>query len=134
MPPAMVLGHEWLVGATTISTPACAKPFARVETIRMGALADDEDQGGPAVAENFERLATVTPSVLARSDSAYVWRSREEANCEFRAIDGAAIKASGFSSIDIAGLAAVTGANDVVFAMGTGVSSSGRAAASRPRS
>lgn len=69
---AMVLGYEWLVGATTISTLACAKPFARVETIRIGALVDNEDQGGPAVAEDFERLATVMPSVLSRSDSAYV--------------------------------------------------------------
>jgi hypothetical protein len=124
---AMVLGYEWLVGATTISTLACAKSFTRVDSIRIGALVDDEDQGGPAVAEDFERLATVMPSVLARLDGVYVWRSKEDAGCEFRAIDGTAIKASGFSSIDIAGLAAATGANDVVFSIGTGISSSRRA-------
>jgi hypothetical protein len=124
---AMVLGYEWMVGATTIAALACAKPFARIETIRIGALVDDEEQGGPAVAEDFERLATVMPSVLSRSDGAYVWRRSEDAGCEFRAIDGTAIKASGFSSIDIAGLAAVTGASDIVFAIGTGISSSRRA-------
>jgi hypothetical protein len=124
---AMVLGYEWLVGATTISTLASAEPFARVDTIRIGALVDEEDQGGPAVAEDFERLAAVMPSVLARRDGAYVWRRSEDAGCEFRAIDGAVIEASGFSSIDIAGLAAVTGASDIVFAIGKGVSSSRRA-------
>lgn len=124
---AVVLGYEWLVGATTIATLACAKPFARVDAITIGALVDEEDQGGPAVAEDFERLATVMPSVLSRSDGAYVWRSSEEARHQFKAIDGTAIKASGFSSIDIAGLAAVTGARDVVFAIGTGISSSRRA-------
>lgn len=124
---AMVLGYEWLVGATTVSTLAFAKPFARIDTIRIGALVDEEDQGGPAVAEDFERLATVMPSVLARSDDAYIWRSTKDAGCSFRAIDGTAIQASGFSSIDIAGLAAVTGASNVAFAIGTGVSSSRRA-------
>lgn len=124
---AMVLGYEWLVGATTIATLACAKPFARVETIKIDALVDEEDQGGPAVAEDFERLATVMPSILARSDGAYVWRSKDDAASELRAIDGTPIQASGFSSIDIAGLAAATGAKDVSFAIGTGISSSRRA-------
>ena len=124
---AMVLGYEWLVGATTIATLACAKPYARVETIRIGALVDEEDQGGPAVAEDFKRLAHVMPSVLAKSDGAFVWRSRGEADGEFRAIDGTVIKAEGFSSIDIAGLAAATGASDVVFAIGMGASSTRRA-------
>lgn len=123
----MVLGYEWMVGATTIATLEFAKSFDRVDTIRIGALVDDEEQSGPAVAEDFERLATVMPSVLARSDGAYVWRSSEDARCEIRAINGIAIEASGFSSIDITGLAAVTGARNVSFAIGTGISSSRRA-------
>jgi hypothetical protein len=124
---AMALGYEWLVGATTISALVCAKPFARVESIRIGALVDEEDQGGPAVAEDFERLATVMPSAFAQADGAFVWRKGDDAGATFRAIDGNAIKAAGFSSIDIAGLAAATGADDIVFAIGTGISSSRRA-------
>lgn len=123
----IILGYEWMVGATTVATLTAAKAFARIDSIRIGALVDDEEQGGPAVAEDFERLATVMPSVLARSDDACVWRSRDAAGCEFRAIDGTAITASGFSSIDIAGLAAVTGGRDITFAIGTGISSSRRA-------
>ncbi|WP_420141972.1 NAD(P)-dependent oxidoreductase [Sphingomonas sp.] len=124
---AIVLGYEWLVGATTIATLTSAKAYARLDTIRIGALVDEQDQGGPAVAEDFERLASVMPSILARKDGAFVWRKGDEAHSSFRAIDGTVIPASGFSSIDIAGLAAATGARDIVFAIGTGISSSRRA-------
>lgn len=124
---AIVLGYEWLVGATTVATLAFAKSYARIDSIRIGALVDEDDQGGPAVAEDFARLASVMPSVLARKDGGFVWRKGDDARCSFRAIDGTSIEASGFSSIDIAGLAATTGANDIVFAIGTGVSSSRRA-------
>lgn len=124
---AMVLGYEWLVGATTVSTLAFAQPYSHLETIKIGALVDDEDQGGPAVAEDFERLAREMPSVLARTQDAYIWRSKDDANSSFQAIDGTVMEASGFSSIDIAGLAAATGASDIEFALGLGVSSSRRA-------
>lgn len=124
---AVVLGYEWLVGATTIATLTAAKAYARVDAIRIGALVDEEDWGGPAVAEDFERFTSVISSVLARRDGAFVWRKGEDAGFTFRAIDGTAIAASGFSSIDIAGLAAVTGASDIAFAIGSGISSSRRA-------
>ena len=124
---AMVLGYEWLVGATTIAALTAAKAYARVDGIRIGALVDEEDWGGPTVAEDFERFASVTSSVLARRDGAFVWRKGDDAGFSFHAIDGTELAASGFSSIDIAGLAAVTGARDVEFGIGTGVSSSRRA-------
>ena len=124
---AIVLGYEWLVGATTIAALTCANPYIRLDKIQIGALVDEEDQGGPAVAEDFERLASIMPSVLARKDGAFIWRKGDDMRCWFRAIDGTVIAASGFSSIDIAGLAAVTGASDINFAIGTGVSSSRRA-------
>lgn len=128
---AVVLGYEWLVGATTIGTLTAAKAYSRVEGIKIGALVDEEDWGGPAVAEDFERFASVMSSVLARRDGAFVWRKGDDAKSKFRAIDGAEIPADGFSTIDIAGLAAVTGAGDVEFAIGTGISSSRRAGGSK---
>lgn len=124
---AVVLGYEWLVGATTIATLTSAKAYARIDKIRIGALVDEEDWGGPAVAEDFERFASVISSFLASRDGAFVWRKEEDAGFTFRAIDGTEIAAFGFSSINIAGLAAVTGASDIEFAIGTGISSSRRA-------
>lgn len=123
---AIVLGYEWLVGATTVATFACAKPFARIDEITIGALVDDQDSGGPAVAEDFERLARMMPSALTRRGGSYVWRSGDDAKAEFRAIDGTMVEASGFSSIDVVGLATATGAPNVQFNLAIGVSSTRR--------
>lgn len=123
---AIVLGYEWLVGATTIPTLEFAKAFGRVEDIVIGALVDEEDGGGPAVAEDFERLHKMMPSALTRRGDAYVWRGEDDAKTTFHAIDGMAVQASGFSSIDVTGLAAATGASNVQFGIAMGVSSSRR--------
>lgn len=123
---AVVLGYEWLVGATTIPTLELAKAFSSVERIKLGALVDENDGGGPAVAEDFERLNKMMPAALTLRDGSYVWRQGEEEKAEFHAIDGTALSASGFSSIDVAGLAAATGAKDVEFNITTAISSSRR--------
>ncbi|PYE21801.1 hypothetical protein DFI02_112121 [Rhizobium sp. PP-F2F-G20b] len=123
---AVVLGYEWLVGATTVPTLELAKSFHRVDSIKIGALVDEEDGGGPAVAEDFERLSRMMPAALTLRGGTYIWRAGDDAEARFRAIDGTEIKASGFSSIDVAGLAAATGATDVQFNLATGLSSTRR--------
>ncbi|AHE52942.1 saccharopine dehydrogenase [Sphingomonas sanxanigenens DSM 19645 = NX02] len=123
---AIVLGYEWLVGATTIATLLCAKAFKQLDHISIGALVDDEEQPGPAVSEDFERLASMLPAALTRRDGAYVWRSDDEAKAVFNAIDGTRMEASGFSSIDVVGLATETGAPNVEFNIANGVTSSRR--------
>ncbi|HBP28089.1 saccharopine dehydrogenase [Advenella sp. S44] len=123
---AIVLGYEWLVGATTISVLNCAKPFAQLDQITMNALVDEQDEGGPAVAEDFERLGRMMPAAFTRRGGSYVWRSNDDAKARFRAIDGTEMESTGFSSIDVAGLAAATGASDVQFNLAIGVSSSRR--------
>jgi hypothetical protein len=123
---AVVLGYEWLVGATTVAAMDSAKHFRRLHEIKIGALVDIEDKGGPAVEEDFERLGRLMPAALTRRDGAYMWRSGNDAKAGFAAIDGTRMEASGFSSIDVAGLAAATGARTVQFDLSTGVSSSRR--------
>jgi hypothetical protein len=122
----IVLGYEWLVGATTIPTLELAKAFARLDDIVIGALVDEEDGGGPAVAADFERLTRLMPAALTRRGGAYVWRAGDDAKATFRAIDGTETEASGFSSIDVVGLATETGAQNVAFNMASGVSSTRR--------
>ncbi|GGD37336.1 hypothetical protein GCM10011335_45190 [Aureimonas glaciei] len=63
----IVLGYEWLVGATTVSTLEAAKAFDRIEDIVIGALVDEEDGGGPAVAADFERLHRMLPASTTAS-------------------------------------------------------------------
>ena len=123
---AIVLGYEWLVGATTVPALDLAKAFGQVHEIRMGALVDEEDMGGPAVAADFEHLNHMMPAALTLRDGVYTWREGDDAKTVFSAIDGAEITATGFSSIDVVGLASATGAKRVEFNLGIGVSSSRR--------
>lgn len=122
----VVLGYEWLVGATTVPTLAFAKAFGRVHDITIGALVDEQDGGGPAVAADFERLAKMMPAALTRREGRYLWRAGEEAQAKFRAVDGTTLEAAGFSSIDVVGLATATGAPNVQFNLASGVSSTRR--------
>ncbi|MFC3126008.1 hypothetical protein ACFOD4_13140 [Pseudoroseomonas globiformis] len=122
----LVLGYEWLVGATTVPALRFAKAFGRIDDIVIGALVDEQDTGGPAVAEDFERLNSTLPAALTRREGGYIWRSGEDAKARFRAVDGTSMEASGFSSIDVAGLATATGAPNVQFNIATGISSSRR--------
>ena len=71
---AVVLGYEWLVGATTVPTLELAKAFGRVDDIVIGALVDEQDTGGPTVAADFEHLAKMMPAAMTRRESRYVWR------------------------------------------------------------
>ena len=123
---AIVLGYEWLVGATTVSTLDIAKAFGRIDDISIYALVDEQDTGGPTVATDFEHLNRMLPAALTRRDGVYVWREGEDSKVIFRAVDGTEIEASGFSSIDVVGLAAATGAPNVQFNMAIGVSSTRR--------
>lgn len=122
----IVLGYEWLVGATTVPALEFAKVFGRVHNITIGALVDEQDGGGPAVADDFERLNKMMPAALTRRDGAYIWRAGDEAQVEFRAVDGTIQPATGFSSIDVVGLATATGAPNVEFNLASGVSSTRR--------
>lgn len=122
----VVLGAEWLVGATTVPALAFAKAFARVHDIRIGALLDEQDVGGPAQAVDLERLTQSMPAALARRDSAYFWRTGDDAKAAFRAVDGAEMQAVALSPYDVLGLAQATGAPNVRFDLATGLSSSRR--------
>ncbi|WP_211257507.1 hypothetical protein [Muricoccus aerilatus] len=122
----VVLGYEWLVGATTVPALGLARRFGRVRDIAIGALVDEQDTGGPAVAEDFERLNNTLPAALTRRGGRYVWRAGDDARARFRAADGTEVEATGFSSIDVVGLAAATGAPSVRFDLATSVSSTRR--------
>lgn len=123
---AIVLGYEWLVGATTVPALHLAKSFSQVDEIRIGALVDEEDTGGPAVAADFEYLNHLMPAALTLRDGVWLWREGDDAKTVFSALDGTEINATGFSSIDVTGLASSTGAHSVQFDLGLGVSSSRR--------
>jgi hypothetical protein len=122
----MVLGYEWLVGATTVPTLHISKAFSQVDEIVISALVDEQDGGGPTVAVDFEHLTKMMPAALTRRGGVYFWREGDDAKTTFHAVDGASTDAVGFSSIDVVGLATATGAPDVQFNLANGVTSSRR--------
>ncbi|KZD07518.1 saccharopine dehydrogenase [Oceanibaculum pacificum] len=122
----VVLGTEWLVGATMIPALDCARRFGRVHAIAIGALLDDEDVGGPAQIADMESLTQAMPAALTRRDGRFVWRAGDDAKATFRAADGAEMAACAFSPYDVLGLATATGAPNVQFNLATGVSSTRR--------
>ncbi|WP_022826141.1 hypothetical protein [Hymenobacter norwichensis] len=121
----VVLGTEWLVGATTIPTLKFAQVFGRVHSITIGALLDEQDVTGPAGYTDFERQNKIMPAALVRRDGAFVWQM-DEANTTIRAVDGTEQKADTFSFYDVLGLATATGAPNVQFKLAFGISSSRR--------
>jgi hypothetical protein len=122
----VVLGTEWLVGATTVPTLEFAKAFGRLDDIVIGALLDEQDAFGPAAQADLERQTKTRPAALARRDGAFFWRVGDEARATFRAVDGTAMAASALSPYDVVGLASATGAPDIQFNLAIGTSSTRR--------
>jgi hypothetical protein len=122
----VVLGTEWLVGATSVPTLLLAKSFARIHDITIGALLDEQDAFGPAANSDLERQTKTMPAALALREGAYVWRVGDDAKARFRAVDGTEMEASALSPNDVVGLAMATGASNVQFNLALGVSSSRR--------
>ncbi|MGY8707500.1 NAD(P)-dependent oxidoreductase [Bradyrhizobium sp. 18BD] len=123
---AVVLGTEWLVGATSVIALALARRFSRVDNIRVGLLLDDEDTGGPAQVSDLEGLTNAPPAALTCRNGRYVWRSGEAAKTSFRAVDGIQMDAIAISPNDILTLAAATDAPNMEINLATGMSSSRR--------
>lgn len=123
---AVVLGTEWLVGATSVPTLEFAKPFGRVSDITIGALLDEQDAFGPAAQNDLERQTRTVPAALARRDGAFVWRVGDDMKGCVQAVDGTEMEAAALSPNDLLGLSMATGAPNVRFDLAIGVSSSRR--------
>ncbi len=116
--PALMLGH-WLAGALTFAAMAAAKRLERVDRIELAALYDYADPIGPMTAGDAEGFVG---RALIRRDG--VWTT-VEAGDSGRSVarEGlAAFEALPMGVLDTPGLAAVTGARDVRFDLGSGTS------------
>ncbi|MET0285545.1 MAG: NAD(P)-dependent oxidoreductase [Polyangiales bacterium] len=122
----VVLGSEWLAGAATLPTLYLAKKFVRLDEIRIDALLDEQDIGGPAAELDMHRLTELAPAALTRREGAFFWRVGDEAKVPLRAVDGTSMQGFAYSPFDIAALAAATDAPNVQLNVAVGVSSSRR--------
>lgn len=123
----VVLGTEWLVGATTVPTLLFTRPFGRLQAIRIGALLDEEDDFGPAARADLKRQVKAGSAALVRRKGAWRWLAGDDAASCIRAVDGVEVPATAFTPNDVLALATATGTPDIRFDLALGTSSTRRA-------
>lgn len=126
--PALMLGH-WQAGVLTLAALAAARDFAQVESVEMAALYDYADPIGPMTANDAGGF--VGRALIRRGGT---WESVEAAE-HGRSVarpGQPAFDALPMGVLDVPALAAMTGAREVRFDLGTGTS--GGTAAGGPAS
>jgi hypothetical protein len=123
--PVLMASH-WAAGVITLTLLKWAEKFDRVDTIRIGAILDENDAGGPAGLADLERWAEVTSAGYARRDGVFAWIAGAEAQVELHTLDGTAVTGRAIPILDVTSLAFATGAPNVEFAFAVGESAGSR--------
>jgi hypothetical protein len=123
--PVMVASHI-CAGSATLATLHLAGEFARVDRVRLGAVLDEGDAGGPAGLADLERFAAVTSAGYLRRDGVFTWIPEADAAIEVASIDGALVPGQAIPVPDVPGIALATGAPDVRFDFAVGESAGRR--------
>lgn len=124
---AVLLSSHWLAGTTTLATIAFARDFQTLDQVRIGAVLDEKDIGGPAAFADFERFTSATSSALILDDGRYRWVNEPEIEREFVNVDGTRLRGRAYAVLDVQSLAAATGARSVRLDLYVGESANRRA-------
>lgn len=123
--PVLMASH-WAAGVITLTALAWAAEFRRVDTIRIGAILDENDAGGPAGLADLARWAEVTSAGYGRRDGVFAWSGAADARVELRSLDGTTVTGQNVPILDVTSLALATGAPNVEFAFAVGESAGSR--------
>lgn len=123
--PVLVASH-YCAGVAVLATLHLAREFDRVDTIRIGAVLDELDAGGPAGTADLERWSTATSAGLVRRDGVFTWLAGPDARTELLSTDGTALPAASIPILDVPSLALATGAPNVRFDLAVGESAGRR--------
>ncbi|MFI6867685.1 saccharopine dehydrogenase [Nocardia sp. NPDC050406] len=123
--PVLVSSH-WFAGLLVLATMELAREFDQVDGIRLGALIDDQDLGGPAGMEELARWSGLPPAGYVRRGGVFVWIGGEDAQASVRAVDGVLVPGFAMAYPDVPSLALATGAREVRFDLAIGESSGRR--------
>lgn len=121
---AVVMASNWLAGTSTAVAAHYAAGFERIDAIKISALLDEEDMGGDAANDDYERQTGAGPSALHRRDGHWTWSAGDNAKGSFKSVDGRVIESQLFGNLDVLSLAAAFDAPSVTFELALGVSSS----------
>ncbi|PXX60875.1 hypothetical protein DFR70_10966 [Nocardia tenerifensis] len=110
--PILVASHVF-AGVAVLAAIHSAEPFDRVDTVRLGAVLDATDIGGPAGLADLERLAVATSAAMVRRDGVFTWTA--DTQTEVRGADGATRPGQAIATLDVPSIAFATGAPNVRF-------------------
>jgi hypothetical protein len=123
--PILVASH-FCAGIAVLATLHLAREFDRIDTIRIGALLDETDTGGPAGVADLERLSTATSAGLERRDGVFTWVNGLDAQADVPCVDGTVLPGQSIPILDLPSLALATGAPNVRFDFAVGETPSRR--------
>ncbi|GAA2646532.1 hypothetical protein GCM10010412_009290 [Nonomuraea recticatena] len=123
--PILVASH-YLAGLVVLAALDSAREFDRIDTIRIGAILDETDIGGPAGIADLERWSAVTSAGLVRRDGVFTWLESRDAQADVIGVDGTVLPGQSIPILDVPSLALATGAPNVRFDLAVGQSPSRR--------
>ncbi|TWF77621.1 hypothetical protein FHX44_113533 [Pseudonocardia hierapolitana] len=122
----ILLASHFTAGTGVLAVLHMAREFDRVDSIRIGAVLDELDAGGPAGLRDLERLYTASSAGLRRRDGVFTWLMASDSQAEVRASDGTVLPAQSVPILDVPSLALATGAPNVRFDYALGESTGRR--------
>jgi hypothetical protein len=111
----ILLASHFCAGTGVLAALHVARDFDRIDSIRIGAVLDEQDAGGPAGMADLERLFTASSAGLRRQDGVFTWLAASDAQAEVRTLDGTVVPAQSIPILDVPSLAHATGAPNVRF-------------------
>ncbi|MEU0686013.1 saccharopine dehydrogenase [Streptomyces uncialis] len=123
--PILVASH-YCAGAVVLAALHSARRFDRIDSIRIGAVLDETDTGGPAGIADLQRFSTATSAGLVRRDGVFTWVDGPDAQTEVRSTDGTGLPGRSIAILDVPSLALATDAPDVRFDFAVGESAGRR--------
>ncbi|MFC9947018.1 saccharopine dehydrogenase family protein [Streptomyces pratensis] len=123
--PVLVASH-YCAGVIVLAALDAAREFDRIDTIRISAVLDEADTGGPAGRADLERWSTTTSAGLVRRDGVFGWVDGSEAQTDVTGVDGTVLPGGSIAILDVPSLALATGAPNVRFDFAVGESAGRR--------
>ena len=125
-PAPVLLASHFCAGTATLAAVHVARELDRVDAVRVGAVLDEQDSGGPAGEADLERWAVATSAGLQRRDGVFTWTDGSSAGAQVAATDGVLVAGQAVPILDVPSIAAATGARDVRFDLAVGESAGRR--------
>ncbi|MBA2780794.1 NAD(P)-dependent oxidoreductase [Billgrantia kenyensis] len=123
---AILMMSNWLAGSATLPLLHLVRDFATVRSIRIAAVLDEQDMGGPAAHADYDRQTGAVTSALMRESGKWLWVQGESARRTFTMLDGTPVTGTAFGNLDLLSMMGATDVESIRFDFALGETSSRR--------